>query len=314
MNGPLVSICMPCHNAGKYVAEALASVLGQTYSNIEVIVVEDSSSDNSAEVLQDYVSRGVRVIAEKCGTASRARNRALKEAKGEYIKFMDADDVISPNMIEMQLQALAGCGEAVAVSEWGRFYGDDLSTYRPDPDSTWEDLPGPEWLVRSYMCARPMMQAGMFLIPSPLLQKTGGWNESLTLIDDFEFFSRVISSAEIKFVKGTTLYYRSGMQGSLSAQKSRKARESECESLLLGTSHVLAKRQAAEARRACANVCQHMIYDLYPQHPDLAAKLARRVEECGGADIEPSGGWYFGKLRRVIGWKLARRLQRAAGR
>jgi glycosyltransferase involved in cell wall biosynthesis len=305
---------MPCHNAGKYVAEALDSVIGQTHSNTEVIVVEDGSSDNSAEVLQGYVSRGVRVIAEKCGTASRARNRALKEAKGEYIKFMDADDVISANMTAMQLQALAGRDEAVAVSEWGRFYGDDLSTYYPNTDETWTSLPGPEWLVRSYMRARPMMQAGMFLIPFRLLQKTGGWNESLTLIDDFEFFSRVISSAEVRFVKGSTLYYRSGLASSLSSRKTREARESECESLLLGTAHLLAKRQDAAARLACANMCQHMIYDIYPQHADLAERLRERVEDCGGADIEPSGGWYFGKLRRVIGWKLARRLQRVSGR
>jgi hypothetical protein len=102
--------------------------------------------------------------------------------------------------------------------------------------------------------------------------------------------------------------------GSLSAQKSRKARESECESLLLGTGHILRKRQDAEARLACANVCQHLIYDLYPKHPDLQERLRRRVEECGGAQIKPSGGRYFQMLRPWIGWKLARRLQRAVGR
>jgi glycosyltransferase involved in cell wall biosynthesis len=314
MSGPLVSICMPCQNAGKYLAEALDSVLAQTYSNVEVIVVEDGSSDNSAEVLQAYVSRGVRVIPEKCGTASRARNRALREVKGKYIKFMDADDLISPNMIESQLKALHEDANTVAVSAWGRFYRNDFSTYRPDRDDTWADLSGREWLVRSYMRARPMMQAGMFLIPTPLLAQVGGWNEKLTLIDDFEFFSRLISNADIKFVGEATLYYRSGLSGSLSTRKSRVARESECESLLLGTGHLLAKRHDAAARLACANVCQHMIYDLYPQHPDLAEELARRVRECGGAKIEPSGGWYFGRLRHVIGWKLARRLQRAVGR
>jgi glycosyltransferase involved in cell wall biosynthesis len=314
MSERLVSICMPCYNAGKYVAKALESVLAQSYTNIEIIVVDDRSDDESPEILGEYSTRGVTVISDKCGTASRARNRALKEAKGEYIKFMDADDLISPNMIESQLKALHEDANTVAVSEWGRFYGDDLSTYRPDPDETWTDLPGPDWLVRSYMRARPMMQAGMFLMPTPLLAKVGGWNERLTLIDDFEFFSRVISNADVKFVKEASLYYRSGLPGSLSARKSREARESECESLLLGTAHLLAKRNDTVARLACANMCQHMIYNVYPQHDDLAERLRQRVEECGGADIEPSGGRYFGKLRKVIGWKLARRLQSAAGR
>jgi glycosyltransferase involved in cell wall biosynthesis len=305
---------MPCHNAGRYVGEALDSILAQTYPNIEIIVVDDGSSDQGPEILGRYAGRGVKVIAQKCGTASAARNRAQREAKGQYIKFMDADDVISPNMVESQLSALAGHGNAVAVSEWGRFYRDDISSYRPDPDSTWEDLPGTEWLVRSYMRARPMMQAGMFLIPAALLQRIGGWNEGLTLIDDFEFYSRVLSETDVRFVKDAILYYRSGMPDSLSGRKSREARESECESLLLGTAHLLAKRKDAEARLACANMCQHMIYDIYPQHADLAERLRQRVEECGGADIDPSGGWYFNKLRPVIGWKLARRLQRVAGR
>jgi glycosyltransferase involved in cell wall biosynthesis len=314
MSNPLVSVCIPCHNAGRYVAQALDSVFGQTYTNIEVIVVDDGSTDGSKSVLDGYAARGVKLIEEKCGTASRTRNRALQEARGEYIKFMDADDLISPNMVESQVRVLADGNNGVAVSEWGRFYGDDLSTYRPDPDETWADLPGPEWLVRSYMRARPMMQAGMFLIPSKLLQKTGGWNESLTLIDDFEFFSRVISVAEVRFTKGAALYYRSGLSSSLSSRKTREARESECESLLLGTGHLLAKRNDAAARRACANMCQEAIYNIYPLHHDLAARLRQRVAECGGADIAPSGGWYFGKLRHVVGWKLARRLQRAVGR
>jgi glycosyltransferase involved in cell wall biosynthesis len=309
-----VSILIPCRNAGKYAAEALDSVLAQTYPNLEIIVVDDNSTDKTPDILQRYRARGVNVISEACGTASCARNRALREAKGDYIKFMDADDLISPNMVASQLSALAGHENAVAASEWGRFYRDDISTYRPDPDDTWADLPGSEWLVRAYMRARPMMQAGMFLIPAVLLHRVGGWNEGLTLIDDFEFYSRLICETDVKFVKGATLYYRSGMPKSLSARKSREARESECESLLLGTAHLLAKRQDAEARLACANMCQHMIYDIYPQHADLAECLRQRVEECGGADIDPSGGWYFGKLRHVIGWKLARRLQRAASR
>jgi glycosyltransferase involved in cell wall biosynthesis len=305
---------MPCHNAGKYVAEALDSVLGQSYPNIEIIVVDDNSSDSSPGILRSYGPRGVSVIEQPCGSASRARNTALKAAQGELIKFMDADDVVSANMIESQVCALAGHRAAVAVSEWGRFYGDDLSSYRPNPDETWQDLPGPEWLVRSFRHARPMMQAGMFLLPRSVVDKVGGWNEELTLIDDFEFFSRLICEVDVKFVKGATLYYRSGMPGSLSIQSSRRARESECESLLLGTAYLLAKRQDTAARRACANVCQHMIYDLYPEHPDLAARLAQRVEECGGADIAPSGGRYFHALRPLIGWKLSRRLHRLIGR
>lgn len=203
----------------------------------------------------------------------------------------------------------------MAMSEWGRFYNDDIKTFKPNPQSVWKDMKGVDWLLEATKPVTGMMQAGMFLMPRSLVEKGGPWNEELTLIDDFEYFCRLFcEAAEILFVQNTMLFYRSGMWGSLSAQKSRKARESECESVLLGTGHILGRRNDPEAKLACANVCQHLIYDLYPEHRDLRERLVRRLTECGGAKIEPSGGRYFHLLRTLVGWKLARRLQKAVGR
>ena len=278
-------------------------------------MVNDGSTDRSGEVLERYRDKGVKVISEKCGSASKARNRAFREAQGEYIKFFDADDLISPEIIERQVARLNGRQNAVAMSAWGRFYNDDIQTFKPNPQSVWRDMKGVDWLVEAVRDGQPMMQAGMFLISRDLAEKAGPWNEELTLIDDFEYFCRLFCEAkEILFVPNTTLFYRSGIQGSLSAQKSRKARESECASILLGTSHILKRRSDPETRLACANVCQHLIYDLYPKNPDLRKKLQQRVSECGKPNIQPSGGKYFQKLRPWVGWKLARRLQRAVGK
>jgi glycosyltransferase involved in cell wall biosynthesis len=308
--GPLVSVCMPCHNAERYVGEAIESVLNQTYKNIELIVVNDGSTDRSGEVLERYKAKGVKVVAAKCGSASRARNRAFRGAKGEYVKFFDADDILSPEMVERQVGRLAGRQDAVAMSEWGRFYNNDIKTFRPNPQSVWRDMGGVDWLVEVSKTVSGMMQAGMFLIPKSLAEKAGPWNEELTLIDDFEYFCRLFCEAkEVLFVPETTLYYRSGMWGSLSARKSREARASECKSVLLGTRHFLRKRQDQEAKLACANACQHLIYDLYPDHGDLREQLEARVSECEGARIAPSGGKYFHFLRSWIGWKLARKIQ-----
>lgn len=310
-----MSVCMPCHNAERYVGEAVESVLNQTYKNIELIVVNDGSTDRSGEVLEGYRDRGVKVISEKCGSASKARNRAFREARGEYIKFFDADDLLAPRTIEAQLARLAGQTDALATGRWGRFYNDDLQTFQISPEANWKDMAATDWLVESYIGCRGMMQVGMFLLPRNLVERSGPWNENLTLIDDFEFFSRCIcSSQKVLFCAEATLFYRSGMRGSLSVQSSRAARESECEALLAGTGHLLALRSDVRAKLACANVCQHLIYDLYPKHPDLQKRLARRVADCGGARIDPSGGRYFQILRHLTGWKIARRLQKAVGR
>jgi len=172
-----------------------------------------------------------------------------------------------------------------------------------------------DWLVEAVRDGQPMMQAGMFLIPRKLAERTGPWNEQLTLIDDFEYFCRLFCEAEeILFVPGTTLFYRSGMGGSLSARKSSQARESECTSILLGVEHILKKRDDAEAKMACANLCQDRIYDFYPEHKHLQKKMLKKVKELGGSLIRPTGGRYFNLLWPLIGWKAARRLQRLAGR
>lgn len=308
----LVSICIPCHNAARYVGLALESVLAQTWQNFEIIVVNDGSTDQSADVLNAVADPRVTVIHEHCGSAAKARNRAFSEAQGDYVKFFDADDLLSPEHLECQMSRLEGRQDAIAISEWGRFYYDDFSTFKANPQEVLRDMKATDWLVEAWRDARPMMQPGMFLIPRSSLDILVAWDESLSLIDDFEFFARVLSqSQEVLFTPGATLYYRSGVSGSLSGHKSRQAVESAFHSLLRGTGHLLATRDDPEARRSCANVLQDFIYTYYPDHADLREEIADRVAELGGSDLDPDGPPRFKQLRRIVGWKAARRIQNA---
>lgn len=90
---PLVSVILPNYNHGPYLSAALDSVLAQSHPALDIIVVDDGSSDNSIEVLQPWESRGVRVIRQANQGVSAARNRGIREARGSYIAFLDADDV-----------------------------------------------------------------------------------------------------------------------------------------------------------------------------------------------------------------------------
>lgn len=306
---PLVSICIPCHNAAPYIGAALDSVLAQTWKKLEIIVVNDGSTDGSAEVLERYREHGVRVINQDNRGQCAAANRAFAESTGDYIKFFDADDLLSPEMIERQMARLNGRTDAVASAEWGRFHG-NLSTFKSNPQSVWRNMEPTEWLVEAWSDARPMMQCALWLIPRPILVQCGGWDEELSLINDFEFFARVLCHAkEVLFTPDAVLYYRSGISGSLSGQKSRSAVESQYHSLLRGTGHLLARRQDPAAKLSCANELQDFIYTYYPDHVDLRAKLDQRVLELGGSDLTPDGPPRFHQLRRFIGWKLARLVQ-----
>ena len=309
--GALVSILIPCFNAERYVAAAVQSAIDQTWPDKEVIVVNDGSTDRSGDILDSFKQAGVRVIHQRCGGASAARNLAFRESRGDYIKFFDADDLLDRQTLELQMRRLAGSESAVATCSWGRFYDDDLSTFRLNPQTVWRDMRSIDWLVEACMDARPMMQPGLFLIPRSVLTCSGPWNGGLSLIDDFEFFARVLCHArEVRFAPGGRLYYRSGINGSLSGRKSRKAMESAFLSLTLGTSHLLERRSDPAARIACANVLQEFIFSCYPEHGDLRRKVEARIHDLGGSRIEPDGPPRFQTLRRFVGWKVARRIQR----
>ncbi|MBX9745638.1 MAG: glycosyltransferase family 2 protein [Hyphomonadaceae bacterium] len=311
----LVSILIPCFNAAPWVRAAVESALNQTYENLEVVVVDDGSTDDSAAVLASIRDRRLKIIRQSNRGQCAAANRAYAESIGELIKFFDADDLLSPDHIERQINCLGERRDAVALAEWARFYGDDPTTAEFAPSGMYRDALPADWLATEWMNARPMMQSALWLIPRPILERSGLWDERLSLINDFEFFARVLLYAsQILYCPGARLYYRSGLSSSLSGRKTRKAAESALLSLMLGTQHLLDADASPRAKRACANVLQDFVYSFYPEHGDLRAKAITRVKELGGADLQPDGPPGFHRLRNVLGWKVARRAQRAAER
>jgi glycosyltransferase involved in cell wall biosynthesis len=300
---------MPCFNAEPYLVAALESVLAQSWHPLEIIAVNDGSTDRTGEILDRYQERGVRVIHQENRGQCAAANRALTEAQGELLKFFDADDILAPDMIVLQVARLAGRRDAVAMGEWARFYSDlSEADFRPLP--MYRDATPVDWLTDEWSRGEPMMQCAMWLIPVEILERTGGWDERLSLDNDFEFFARVLLAAdEILYTPAARLYYRSGILGSLSGQKSRKAVESQFISLTLGTEHLLKAEDSSRTRRACANVLQAFEYAHYPSHPDLITKMRARIAELGGSDLKPSGPPGFQKLRSWTGWRAARRVQ-----
>jgi len=103
---PYVSVVIPTYNRAQYVTEAVESVLAQTYTDYEIIVVDDGSTDDTHEVLQSYMSH-IRYIFQENAGASAARNRGISEAKAEWIAFLDSDDVWLPQKLAVQIEDLS---------------------------------------------------------------------------------------------------------------------------------------------------------------------------------------------------------------
>lgn len=101
----LVSIITPCYNGSRYIAETIESVLAQSYSNWEMIVVDDGSKDSSASIVQDYVKKDARIqlVQQKNAGSAAARNNGIRKAKGQYIALLDADDIWMPGFLEKQI-------------------------------------------------------------------------------------------------------------------------------------------------------------------------------------------------------------------
>ncbi len=307
----LVSILIPCYNSANWISETLESALAQTWPNKEIIVVDDGSTDNSLAVAKSFESPIVKVISQENRGASAARNRALQESQGDFIQYLDADDLLAPDKIERQVRFLSSEGNSdfVASGEWARFYNSPTeANFIPEP--VWQDLPPVDWLICSWE-GGGMMHPAAWLVPRVIAEQAGSWNETLSLNDDGEYFCRVVlASKGVKFSSGAKSYYRSDIQDSLSATTSKAAWKSAFFVCELCTNHLLTKENTPRTRKACATAFQRFIYAAYPDVPDLVQKAETKVESLGGSDLKPGGGPCFQFLSSLGSWKLAKQLQK----
>ena len=308
----LVSVLIPCYNSAPWLAETLESALSQTHSNIELIIIDDGSTDDSLAIAQEYECSNVKVISQKNQGQCAAENRALRVSQGDFIQYLDADDLLAPHKIERQLAMLSVSEpDCVASGEWARFYRTPQEAIFK-PQLLWRDLSPVDWLV----CAwenHLMMHGAAWLIPREVAVRAGSWDERLSLINDFDYFSRILlASRGVRFCKGAKTYYRSGNTSSLSASTSAQARQSQFLSLNLGVNTLLNAEESHRTRRTCATVFQRFIYETYPQVPELRAKATDRVNQLGGSTLQPSGGPAFQFVSKVLGWQQTKRIQNCA--
>jgi len=219
---PLVSVIVPCYNQGNFLAEALESLLAQTYPHWECQIIDDGSTDNTKTVAQGYVdmdSRFKYTYQENKGLSA-ARNLGLKIASGDYIQFLDADDLIAPEKFETQL-AVFRENKVVDI-----VYSEYLCFDHSDRNKQWTysrvQLKNNAFLDFLYGWERGLsIPIHCFLYKKQCFEKWGLFDESLIYgREDWDLHLRFASAqAKYVFVKGVMAYYR---QGTVSMTKNDK--------------------------------------------------------------------------------------------
>lgn len=308
---PLVSILIPAYNAQEWISGTLRSAIAQTWTNREIIVVDDSSKDDTLAVVRRFESDGVRVVTQKNQGAAAARNTAFSLSKGDYIQFLDADDLLAPDKISLQMAAL---GEnpnprVVLSSEWGRFmYRPYRAEFKPSP--LWCDLSPAEWFMR-YMENDIYMQTATWLVSREVTEAAGPWDTRLLGDDDGEYFSRVLLASEgTRFVAGSKVYYRMAGSGSLSyIGSSEKKRDAQWLSMKLHVEYLRSVDDSQRARAACVTYLQNWMTFFYPERLDIFEQASELARELGGQLRAPELSWKYSPIKSLFGWRQARRAQ-----
>ena len=213
MNFGLVSIIIPAYNAERYIESCLVSVIGQTYKDLEIIIVNDGSTDSTINVIKKIDDKRIVIIDQKNKGASHAKNAGLAIAKGEFIQFLDSDDILSFDKIESQVTCLMGKKNSIAVCKTIVFeFNFEHGFIEIDTDIIKRGGSGLTFLKRLLGSEGrfAMVQPNAYLITRDIIIKAGIWRTDLYPCpdEDGEFFSRILLNSEDVLFTGGINYYR----------------------------------------------------------------------------------------------------------
>ena len=204
---PKLSVIIPTYNYGRFLGEAIQSVLDQTFADFDLIVVDDGSTDNTKEVVGSFADTRVKYIYQENRGVSAARNAAIWDSKGEHIAFLDADDVWLPEKLELQVKVLDSRPEVAIVCSDTYFFDDQtgnlLGRFWHD-DEQFHGWFNPR--EASQNALRCLLYRGCFIAPTVTMVRrevfhgVGGFDEALKTHEDWEMFVRITQRFAIETI------------------------------------------------------------------------------------------------------------------
>lgn len=313
---------MPVYNSNRFLEESIQSVLQQSYKNIELIIVDDGSTDGSLQTAKQFEKFGVKIFSQNNKGASSARNKGLNQANGTYIQYIDADDLLDVDKINIQMQVLEKENKSIAFGDCINFkeqiYSDNtiLNSHhcryiqpKESPDNFIIKMNGG---VSNLPAG--MVEVHSWLCPKSIIELAGPWNETLTVDDDGEFFLRVILKAKHVYYlpKSLTYYRKYNGNASLSNNFGRKNLTASIESLKSKADILLKSKSVFVYKKIMSDYFWQLAIRCYPNEYDLYKICEKEAIKILGRKELPKfyiGHKFIDFLANNLSWKLSRRLQ-----
>lgn len=223
----LVSVIVPVYNVEKYVGKCLNSLCKQTYENIEIIVVDDGSPDNSDKIINSYKMKDerIRFIKRKNGGLGAARNTGIRESKGEYICFVDSDDWVAPDYVECFLRAAFEDKSDVVISNISYVFEDGTRKPRTPEITEHEVVNNREALAREFIGEQYKFHAPNKCCKRDILINNEIWFPEDRLYEDvFTTYKILLASKTVSLIPDFTYYYLQSRTGSIMNTKIKRQR------------------------------------------------------------------------------------------
>lgn len=206
----LISVVIPTYNSGKYIEETLNSVYDQTYKNFEIIIIDDGSEDNTIEILERHVCQNNKLKYFQIihsGIPSKPRNFGISKANGEFIAFLDSDDLWTRNKLEVQLQHIISNPDFALAYSMSVTFG-DVNIFSPH----FELLPLPHKAAKTkndLVIKGNSITCSSVLVRTDIIKKAGGFDEDPDLkVEDYDLWIRLADFGPLCFIPRIQTYYR----------------------------------------------------------------------------------------------------------
>lgn len=299
-----VSIIIPCYNAAPWIREALQSAIRQDVSDTEIIVIDDGSTDDSAGIVErEFFS--VRLVRTKNEGPSRARTLGTKLSHGKFIQYLDSDDVLPPQKIKIQLEALKNSGADIAYGNWRRSIKIKNGTFEQQ-EAINRRFNNPEIDLLTGDCWCPIH---LYLYRSSIVEKIGGFSENLPVIQDARFaLDCALNGAKFVYCPEVTVEYRIHSSNSVSTKNSI-AFVKDC---LKNASEVERWWQdhggvSAERKKALLKVYGYVARASFDKDKPTFEVAYRELERLSPVYIPDSPG-YFRLASQLFGYRNAEKL------